>query len=94
MSKFPVEPISDIVIVMPVLGERSIEMVDLRFDLRGRVLAVGPGRVTSEGVLIPPDVKVNDTVRLAPAKAIEAVFDSKRVWVTRESELLAVEVVA
>ena len=86
-----IEPVEDVIVVMPVLGTSPIHMIDPRYDLRGRVLAVGPGRYTSDGVLIPVDVKVNDTVRLAPAKAIEAEFDGKRVWITRERELLAVE---
>lgn len=84
-------PIDDIVLIAPVIGTRASELLDPQSCLRGRVLAVGPGRITSEGVLIPPDVKVNDMVRLAPGKAIEAIFDQKRVWVTRERELLAVE---
>jgi chaperonin GroES len=84
-------PIEDIVVVAPEIARTAIEMLDPRSSLRGRVLAVGPGRVTSEGVLVESEIKVNDMVRLAPSKAIEAIFDSKRVWITRERELLAVE---
>lgn len=84
-------PIDDIVLVAPAMGTTAIELLDPRSCLRGRILAVGPGRVTSEGVLIEPEVRVNDMVRLAPGKSIEAIFDSKRVWVTREREILAVE---
>lgn len=84
-------PIEDIVLIAPAPPRGAIEMLEPMHCLRGRVLAVGPGRVTSEGVLIAPDIQVNDMVRLAPGKAIEAVFDQKRVWVTREREILAVE---
>ena len=86
-----ITPIEDIVVVAPALARTAIEMLDPRSCLRGRVLAIGPGRVTSEGVLIPPEVKVNDMVRLAPGKSIEAVFDQKPVWITREREILACE---
>lgn len=84
-------PIEDIVLIAPALARGAIEMLDTAQCLRGRVLAVGPGRVTSEGILIAPEVRVNDMVRLSPGKAIEAVFDQKRVWVTRCREILAVE---
>lgn len=86
-----ITPIEDIVVVAPALARTAIEMLDPRSCLRGRVLAIGPGRVTSEGVLIPPEVQVNDMVRLAPSKAIEAIFDQKKIWIMRERDLLAVE---
>lgn len=86
-----INPIEDIVLVAPEMGATAIELLDPRSCLRGRVLAVGPGRVTSEGVLIEPEIRKNDMVRLAPSKSIEAIFDSKRVWITREREILAVE---
>ena len=84
-------PISDIVLVAPEIANAVIQQLDPRGALRGRVLAVGPGHITSEGVLVPTDLKVNDMVRLAPGKSIEAVFEQKRVWVTRAREILAVE---
>lgn len=86
-----IRPVEDIVVVAPAMGTTAIELLDPRSCLRGRILAVGPGRMTSDGVLIESEVQVNDMVRLAPAKAIEAIFDNKRVWITRERELLAVE---
>jgi co-chaperonin GroES (HSP10) len=91
VSTFPVSPIDDLVFVSPELSNAIVQQLDPRVALRGRVLAVGPGRRTSDGVLVEPDVKVGDVVRLAPGKAIEAVFDQRRVWVSRERELLAVE---
>ena len=53
-----ITPIEDIVVVAPALARTAIEMLDPRSCLRGRVLAIGPGRVTSEGVLIEPEIKV------------------------------------
>jgi co-chaperonin GroES (HSP10) len=86
-----ITPIEDIVVVAPEIGAGAIEVLDPRSALRGRVLAVGPGRMTSDGVLIAADIRVNDMVRLSPGKSIEAIFDQKRVWITREREILAVE---
>lgn len=79
---FPVSPIDNLVFVAPEAQSGLVEIPDARRALRGRVLAAGP-KVS--------EVKVNDMVRLALGKAIEAVFDQRRVWITRESELLAVE---
>jgi len=84
-------PIEDIVLVSPVLESVAVELLDPRASLRGRVIAVGPGRLTSEGVRIEPEIRSGDMVRLAPGRSIEAVFDQRRVWVTREREVLAVE---
>ena len=84
-------PIDDIVLVSPVMGTTAIELLDPRSSLRGKVIAVGPGRVTSEGVLIEPEIRPGDMVHLAPGRSIEAVFGERRVWVTREREILAVE---
>ncbi len=85
-----INPVDDIVVIAPHAGTSPVELLNPLSYLRGRVLAVGPG-LYIRGKLYPPDVKVNDMVFLAQGKAIEAVFDNKRVWITREKELLAVE---
>ena len=85
-----INPVEDIVVVAPEAGTSPLELLNPMKYLRGRVLAVGPG-LYIRGKLLPPDVRVHDMVFLAKGKAIEAVFDNKRVWLTRECELLAVE---
>ncbi len=85
-----IKPLEDIVVVAPSPPRTSIEMLRPDLCLRGRVLAVGPGVVIC-GMRIPSYVNVGDIVHLAPGKNVEAVFDNKRVWITRERELLAVE---
>lgn len=85
-----INPVEDIVVVAPLPPRSTIEMLRPDVFMRGRVLAVGPGLMI-RGKLLVPDVKVNDTVHLAPGKSIDCVFDQKKVWITRERELLAVE---
>jgi len=85
-----IKPVEDIVVIEPVTGVSPIELLNPLSYLKGRVLAVGPGQYVC-GKILPPDVKVNDVVHVPQGKAIEAVFDQKRVWITRERELLAVE---
>ena len=80
--KLSVNPIDDIVILAPLLAQTHVVVIEQRTAFRGRVLAKGPKAM---------DIKVNDMVHVAPSRAIEAVFDKARCWVTRASELLAVE---
>ena len=80
--KLSVNPIDDIVILAPLLAQTHVVVIEQRTAFRGRVLAKGPKAT---------EIKVNDMVHVAPSRAIEAVFDQARCWVTRASELLAVE---
>jgi co-chaperonin GroES (HSP10) len=92
MSSFPIEPLGDLVFIVPESEDGlKIASIDARTSLRGRVVAVGPGLPLPEGGYLPCDVKVGDIVRLSPGRTIEAVFNQQRTWITRESTLLAVE---
>ena len=53
----------------------------------GRVLAVGPGRITNEGKLVPCSVKKGDRVFFGKYAGTEA---EKNLLVIREEEILGV----
>ncbi len=53
----------------------------------GRVKAVGSGRVTPEGKVIPPQVKVGDTVFFGKYAGTEAARD---LLIIREDEILGI----
>lgn len=55
---------------------------------RGEVVAVGPGRITDEGKLIPTKIKVGDTVLFQWGD--EIVMDGVEYQVVSESNILAV----
>ena len=56
----------------------------------GTVLAVGPGRMTEEGALIPMTVKVGDTVLFGKNTGQNIKVDGQEMTVVREEELFAI----
>ena len=57
---------------------------------KGEVLAVGPGRVSEDGKVIPMTVKVGDVVLYEKYAGSEVKLDNDKTVVVRESEILAV----
>ena len=55
----------------------------------GKVLAVGPGRMTEEGKRIAMDVKVGDVVIYAKYGGTEIKEDGDELIILRESDILA-----
>ncbi len=55
----------------------------------GKVVAVGPGRLTEDGKRIPMDVEVGDTVLYAKYGGTEIKIDDEELIILRESDILA-----
>ena len=55
----------------------------------GKVLAVGPGRMTEDGKRIAMDVKVGDVVIYAKYGGTEIKEDGDELIILRESDILA-----
>lgn len=55
-----------------------------------KVVAVGDGLFTNNGVMIPMSVKVGDTVICSPYVGTEITLSSEKYLILRESELLMV----
>jgi len=55
----------------------------------GKVIAVGPGRVTDEGKRIPMDVEVGDIVVYAKYGGSEIKIDDEELIIMHESDILA-----
>ena len=55
----------------------------------GKVIAVGPGRVTDDGKLIPTALKVGDMVLYAKYGGTEIKEDGQDYLILRESDVLA-----
>ena len=58
--------------------------------MRGKVLAVGPGKRLDSGQLAPVDVKVGDTVMYGKYSGTEVNVDGKDYVIIRSDEILAV----
>jgi len=55
----------------------------------GKVLAVGPGKMTDDGKRIAMDIKVGDTVIYAKYGGTEIKVDDEELIILRESDILA-----
>ena len=56
----------------------------------GKVVAVGPGRVTDDGKRLPMDLKVGDTVMYARYAGSEVKLGDEEYLIIAESDVLAV----
>lgn len=89
------QPLGDRVVVRPAAKEEvtkgGIVLPDTVQEKpqEGKVIAVGPGRLTDEGKRIVMDVKVGDTVIYAKYGGTEIKEDDEELMILRESDILA-----
>jgi len=57
---------------------------------RGEIIAVGKGKISAQGDLIPMDVKVGDTVMFGQYSGSEITVDEETLLVMSEDEIIAV----
>ncbi len=88
-------PLADRLVVKPIEREEvtksGIVLPDTAKEKpqEGKVLAVGPGRLTDDGKRIEMDVKVGDTVIYAKYGGTEIKIDNEELIILRESDILA-----
>jgi len=58
--------------------------------MKGKVLAVGNGRVLENGKKLPLDVKVGDQILFGKYSGTEIKIDGEEVLILREDEVLAI----
>jgi chaperonin GroES len=98
MNDIRMRPLADRLIVRPIEPEATTasgivlpETAKTRPE-RGKVLAVGPGRITEEGSRLPIEVKVGDTVLFAKYAGTEVELGADgKCLVLREADVLARE---
>lgn len=56
----------------------------------GKVIAVGKGKVTEDGKLLPVDVKVDDRVLFGKYAGSDVKVDGKEYLIMREDDILGV----
>jgi len=89
------QPLADRVLVKPIEKEEKtksgIYIPDTAKEKpqEGKVLAVGPGKMSDEGKLIPLDLKVGDTVIYSKYGGTEIKVDDEELIILRESDILA-----
>ena len=57
---------------------------------RGEVVAVGNGRISADGKVIPLDVVVGDTVMFGQYSGAEITVDDEKLLVMSEDEIVAI----
>ena len=89
------QPMGDRLVVKPTQSEEKtksgIYIPDTAKEKpqEGKVIAVGPGRMTDEGKRIPMDVEVGDIVIYTKYGGSEIKIDGEELIIMRESDILA-----
>jgi chaperonin GroES len=58
--------------------------------IEGKVIAVGDGKVKEDGMKIPLEMKVGDTVLFAKYAGTEVKIDGEELLMMREDDILAI----
>ncbi len=97
-KKLKIRPLEDRVVVEPFEAEEKtaggIVLPDTAREkpLRGKVIAVGPGRLLEKtGERVPVSVKVGDRVVYGKYSGTEIEINGEEYVILRESDILAVE---
>jgi len=91
-----IKPLSDHIFVGPMTEEKTtksgIFIPDTAEEkpVAGKVIAVGPGKTTDEGKLIPLNVKVGDKILFTKYAPNEIKIEDKEYLVIREDDVLAI----
>ena len=89
------EPLADRLIVKPIEREEvtkgGIYLPDTAKEKpqEGKVIAVGPGRLSEDGKRIAMDIKVGDIVIYAKYGGTEIKIEGDELIILRESDVLA-----
>ncbi len=93
--KVQLQPMADRVVVKPVANEQKTKSGIFIPDTakekpqEGEIIAVGPGRLTDDGLRIAVDLKVGDIVIYARYGGAEVKIDNQELVIMRESDILA-----
>ncbi len=90
------KPLSDRILVEPIEVEEKtasgIFIPDTAKERpqQGKVIAVGPGRITEDGKQLPVSVAEGQTVLYSQYAGTEIKIDGKEYLILNESEILAI----
>jgi chaperonin GroES len=90
------KPLADRVVVKPSKAEEmtkgGIIVPDTAKEkpVWGEVIAVGPGRVSDDGKVIPMEVKVGNKVLYGKYSGTEVTIEGEELLLMRESDIFAI----
>jgi chaperonin GroES len=92
-----IKPLSDHILIEPIKEEEKTktgillpETAEKEKPEQGKVIAVGPGRKTSSGKILPMDVRVGQKVLFKKYGPDEIKVDDKEYLIAREEDILAI----
>jgi chaperonin GroES len=91
-----IKPLSDHIFVEPLSEEKTTKAGIIIPDtaeekpVTGVVIAIGPGRTTEDGKIIPMSVKVGDKILFTKYAPNEIKIEDKEYLVIREDDVLAI----
>ena len=92
-----IRPLSDHILIEPIKEEEKTKTGILLPDTaekekpeQGRIIAVGPGRKTASGKIIPLDVKPGQKVLFTKYGPNEIKVDDKEYLIAKEEDILAI----
>jgi chaperonin GroES len=96
MQKMKIRPLQDRVIVKRLEEEEKTKGGIIIPDTakekpqEGKVIAVGKGKITEDGKVIPLDVKVGDRILFAKYAGTEVKIEGEEHLIMREEDILGV----
>lgn len=93
------KPLGDRVVIEPTNREKGgktaagiflPETVNKERPEQGKIVAVGPGKVTEDGKRLPMNVKTGDVVLFTKYGPSEIKVDEKEYLIAREEDILAI----
>ncbi len=91
-----IKPLADRVIVAPAAAEEKTKSGIIIPDTakekpqRGEIVAVGEGKMSDQGVLVKPQLKVGDQVLYGKYAGTEITIDGTDYLIMKESDIFAV----
>jgi len=92
-----IKPLSDHILIEPVKEQEKTktgillpETADKERPEQGKVIAVGPGRRTDEGKIIPPSVQPGQRVLFTKYGPNEIKVEDKEYLIAKEEDILAI----
>jgi chaperonin GroES len=91
-----IKPLADRVVIKPAAAEEKTKGGIILPDTAkekpviGEVVAVGPGKISDEGKLLAPEVKVGDKVLYGKYSGTEVTVDGDEYLIMREADIFAI----
>jgi len=88
-----IKPLSDHMIIEENTTKSGIVLPDTaekEKPQKGKIIAVGPGKINEKGERIPMEVKVGDVVLFQKYSPSEIKIDDKEYLVAREDDIIAI----